>query len=107
MKSAVIQAPIQIQWLLTWHMKGAAYKEQEQTYNQYFANRLQLRFEEEKQLNTRNFVLVTNLFGAQSYHVSCSTSQPYWKFSGMPVIDCLSFNRNSSQGIHICAKANF
>ena len=52
-------------------MKGAAYKEQEQTYNQYFANRLQLRFEEEKQLNNRNFVLVTNLFGAQSYHVSC------------------------------------
>ena len=77
MKSAVIQAPIQIQWLLTWHMKGAAYKEQEQTYNQYFANRLQLRFEEEKQLNNNNFVIDTNLFGAQSYHVSCSTSQPY------------------------------
>ena len=55
MKSAVIQAPIQIQWLLTWHMKGAAYKEQEQTYNQYFANRRQLRFEEEKTIEQQQF----------------------------------------------------
>ena len=75
MKSAVIQAPIQIQWLLTWHMKGAAYKEQEQTYNQYFANRLQLRFEEEKiKIEQQQFCERSEICLVHN-HVSCSTSE--------------------------------